>query len=200
LGDFLFLIKTINGGEMGKVLRLDLSGTPTSWLSREEAAVLYVKDMVQWELGKRRLVLFGGINRLSGKQSFLELSPVIATKGDLHRRCHAYGFNNRMLFRRDNYQCMYCGTKHVQMDLTRDHILPRSKGGRDIWENVVAACHRCNHFKADRTPEEAGMELLAVPFRPNIFESMFLAQHVILEDQMEYLEKQFSGKRIWLAA
>jgi hypothetical protein len=190
----------MDGGKMGKVLRLDLSGTPTSWLSREEAAVLYVKNMVQWELGKKRLIMFGGFNRLSGEQSILEISPVIATKGDLHHRCQAFGFNNRMLFRRDNYQCMYCGIKHTQLDLTRDHIVPRSKGGRDIWENVVAACHRCNHFKADRTPGDAGMELLAVPFKPNIFESIFLAQHVVLEDQMEYLEKQFSGKRIWHAA
>lgn len=185
---------------MRRVLRLDLSGTPTSWLSREDAAVLYVKDLVQWELGNKILIMLGGFNRISGKQSSLEMSPVIATKGDMHRRGPARGFNNRMLFRRDNYHCMYCGTQHSHVNLTRDHIVPRSKGGKDIWENVVAACHRCNHFKADRTPEEAGMELLAIPFRPNISESMFLAQHTVLEDQMEYLEKQFSGNRIWNVA
>lgn len=185
---------------MDKILRLDVSGTPTSWLSREEAAVLYVKSLVQWEIGDRNLIILGGINRFTGRQSSLEISPVIATRGANQGRRTVSGFNNRMLFRRDNYRCMYCGTQHCQAELTRDHVVPRAQNGKDIWENVVAACVRCNHFKADRTPEKAGMKLLAVPFRPNIFESMYLAQHRVLADQMEYLEKQFSGKRNWKAA
>ena len=185
---------------MGRVLRLDISGTPTSWLSREDAAVLYVKNLVQWEIGDKSLIIFGGTNRLTGKQSVLDISPVIATRGDTHRRKSVSGFTNPMLFRRDNYLCMYCGGKFNHAQLTRDHVVPRAQGGLDIWENVVAACARCNHFKADRTPEQAEMALLAIPFRPNIFESMYLAQHKVLEDQMQYLKKQFSGKRIWKIA
>lgn len=185
---------------MGKVLRLDISGTPTSWLTREEAAVLYVKNLVLWELGTQHLVIFGGTNRRTGKQSSLTMKSVIATRGEVVKHKVGKGFSNRMLFRRDNYRCMYCGKQCLHNHLTRDHIVPKSKGGKDIWENVVAACARCNHFKADRTPEEAGMALLAIPFKPNIFESMFLAQHQVLEDQMDYLEKQFSGKRTWTAA
>ena len=182
---------------MDRVLRLDISGTPTSWLSQEEAAILYVKNRVQWEVGEKNWVIFGGINRLTGKQSSLAIRSVIATCGNVHRAKSFSGFNNQMLFRRDNYRCMYCGAKFSHAELTRDHVVPRAQGGRDIWENVVAACSRCNHFKADRTPEQAGMKLLAIPFRPNLFESMYLAQHKVLEDQMEYLEKQFSGKRQW---
>ncbi|PCK07034.1 MAG: hypothetical protein COA42_16360 [Alteromonadaceae bacterium] len=185
---------------MGRVLRLDIAGTPTSWLSREDAALLYVKDLVLWELGEKGFTMRGGLNRISGERSHLDISPVIATKGDIKGRRSLMGFNNRMLFRRDNYRCMYCGQQYGHVNLTRDHVMPRSRRGKDTWENVVAACRRCNHFKADRTPEEAGMALLAVPFRPNISESMFLAQHKVLEDQMEYLERQFSGKRIWSAA
>lgn len=185
---------------MGRVLRLDIRGTPTAWISREEAAVLYMKKLVQWELGDKCLKMFGGINRRTGLRSFLEISPVIATSGAALRHTENIGFNNRMLFRRDNYQCMYCGNQQHHLLLTRDHVVPRCRGGRDIWENVVAACSRCNNFKADRTPEEAGLELLAIPFRPNIFESMYLAQHRILVDQMEYLERQFSGNRMWHAA
>lgn len=185
---------------MSRVLRLDLSGTPTSWLTREDAAVLYVKQLVVWELGDTYQELRGGVNRVSGLRSRLTISPVIATRGDVHIGPRVVGFNNRMLFRRDNYHCMYCGQKYCHAELTRDHVVPRSKGGRDAWENVVAACRRCNQHKADRSPHEADMELLAVPFRPNIFESMFLAQHKVLEDQMDYLEKQFSGKRIWSVA
>lgn len=185
---------------MGRILRLDISGMPTSWLSREDAAVLYVKKLVQWEIGDKNVVISGGINRVTGRRSVVEISPVIATRGNTYRRNVGFGFNNRMLFRRDNFRCMYCGIQYCQSVLTRDHVVPRAQGGKDIWENVVAACGRCNHYKADRTPEEAGMKLLAIPFRPNIFESMYLAQHNVLEDQMEYLEKQFSGKRIWKSA
>lgn len=185
---------------MAKVLRLNMAGTPTSWLSLEEAAVLYVKKMVQWEIGKKYISLFGGINRRSGEQSVLDISPVVATKGDVYSRSHSHVFNNRMLFRRDNYTCMYCGKQFAHTDLTRDHIVPRSKGGKDVWGNVVAACRRCNQFKADRAPEDAGMALLAVPFKPNVYEAMFLSQHKPLDVQTHYLEKQFSGKRIWKAA
>lgn len=185
---------------MARILRLDLAGRPTSWLSREDAAVLYVKGLVQWELGAKRLVLLGGINRQRGEQSTVVMRPVIATRGRLHSIPLVSGFDNRMLFRRDNYQCMYCGSQHTAGNLTRDHIQPRSRGGADTWENVVAACQRCNSMKADRTPEEAGMALLAIPFRPNIFEAMYLAQHRVLDDQMDYLAKQFSGRRVWHAA
>lgn len=186
---------------MGAILRLDLTGTPTAWLSREMAATAYVKGLVRWELGKKKIILHGGFNRW-GEQSILALSPVIATAGEivLSRSRTARSCTNRMLFRRDNYRCMYCGQKFNERSLTRDHVIPRSKGGSDKWENVVAACQRCNHHKADRTPEQAGMKLLAVPFRPNVFEAMYLAQHTVLADQMEYLEKQFSGLRDWQAA
>ncbi len=185
---------------MNSVLRLDLSGNPQAWISREDAVVLYVKEQVVWELGETKLVMLGGHNRLTAKQSFLEMAPVIATRGDIGRRLMRKGLTNRMLFKRDNHLCMYCGDRFVHAELTRDHVVPRARGGKDIWENVVAACKRRNHAKADRTPEQAGMALLAVPFRPNVFESMFLSQHTVLEDQMEYLEKQFSGKRTWNAA
>lgn len=185
---------------MAAILRLNLAGTPTAWLTCEMAATAYVKGLVRWELGKQTIVLRGGINAL-GVRSRLVMSPVIATEGDIFRRDKTSdSFTNRMLFRRDNYRCMYCGYRFPEKVLTRDHVQPRSKGGADKWENVVAACQRCNHFKADRTPEQAGMKLLAVPFRPNIYEAMFLAQHAVLADQMDYLEKQFSGMREWQAA
>jgi hypothetical protein len=62
---------------------------------------------------------------------------------------------------------------------------------------VVAACKRCNWQKDNRTPEEARMPLLAVPFRPNPWEWHFLAKDRILADQMDYLSQQFSARRDW---
>jgi len=62
-------------------------------------------------------------------------------------------------------QCQYCGKKNVQ--LTLDHVLPRSRGGIDSWENLVTACVSCNNKKGNHTPEEAGMKLMTVPKKPN---------------------------------
>lgn len=185
---------------MNRILRLDQAGTPTAWLTREQAATLYVREQVLWEIGDRQWCVFGGINRATGQRSVVELSPIVAVKAvQKVARSHAT-VSNRMLFRRDNFLCMYCGGKFSQAELTRDHITPRSRGGSDRWENLVAACRRCNHRKADRTPEEAGMALLAIPFRPNAYEAMYLDNQRIVADQMAYLEQQFSGRRDWLAA
>ncbi|WP_317932238.1 HNH endonuclease [Halioxenophilus sp. WMMB6] len=182
---------------MVSILRLDSTGTATAWLSRSEAALLYVKNQVQWELGELIFNLTGGVNRASGQRSHIALRAIIATRGREQQAQPAPPLCNRLLFRRDNYRCMYCGQRFLARELTCDHIVPRAQGGQNRWQNVVAACKRCNHFKADRTPEQAGMVLLAVPFCPNRSEGLFLAQHQVLADQMEYLEKQFSGNRIW---
>jgi 5-methylcytosine-specific restriction endonuclease McrA len=69
------------------------------------------------------------------------------------------------IFNRDQYMCMYCGQKARQ--LTLDHVIPRFRGGKHTWENVVSACAPCNRRKAGRTPQEAGMKLLRVPAPPD---------------------------------
>jgi 5-methylcytosine-specific restriction endonuclease McrA len=75
-------------------------------------------------------------------------------------------FSRKNLFRRDAYTCQYCGAQPGTGDLTIDHVVARSKGGRSTWTNCVVACFRCNLKKSDRTPEEAGMRLRAKPERP----------------------------------
>jgi len=79
---------------------------------------------------------------------------------------HFYGpakLSNINLFTRDNHYCKYCGAEE---NLTRDHVVPLSRGGKDVWENVVTSCTKCNNRKGDRTPEEAGMRLNIVPKPP----------------------------------
>lgn len=75
--------------------------------------------------------------------------------------------------------------------------MPRVQGGQDVWTNVVTACRRCNHRKGGNTPEQAHMSLLAIPFTPNQYEWMYLANRNILGDQMDYLKTRFSGRRSW---
>jgi hypothetical protein len=81
--------------------------------------------------------------------------------------------NNETLFRRDAYLCLYCGERHSSRELSRDHVRPFSQGGRDVWTNVVAACRSCNNYKAWRTPEQAKLQLIAVPFMPTYAEYIF---------------------------
>jgi 5-methylcytosine-specific restriction endonuclease McrA len=64
---------------------------------------------------------------------------------------------------RDRNTCQFCGRVFPSSELTLDHVLPRSRGGRSSWENLVACCYRCNNTKGDRTPEEAGLKLARKP-------------------------------------
>lgn len=71
--------------------------------------------------------------------------------------------SRRNIMRRDNFTCMYCGKKS---DLTIDHVIPKSRGGGDVWENLTTACEKCNVKKGNKTPKEAEMPLKKKPYRP----------------------------------
>lgn len=76
-------------------------------------------------------------------------------------------FSRQNIYARDKYRCQYCGDKFAPEDLTYDHVLPRSRGGRTEWRNIVTCCVECNRRKGGRTPVEAGMRLIRKPSRPN---------------------------------
>lgn len=78
----------------------------------------------------------------------------------------AVRLSRRNLMIRDQYQCQYCGRRPNPRDLNVDHIIPRSRGGLDSWENLVVSCRVCNLRKGRRTPGEAGMSLLSTPHHP----------------------------------
>jgi 5-methylcytosine-specific restriction endonuclease McrA len=182
-----------------QILRLDKAGTPISWINLEEAACLYTKELILWSIGEPRLVIRGGYNRITQKQSILTFAPVIAVDGTIHSsNHHVPSLTNSLLFARDHFICMYCGEKFSRSKLTRDHVIPKGQGGKDSWENCVTACLPCNHRKGCRTPEQAGMTLLAVPYKPNKYEYLALANRNILVDQMMFLEKGFSHRSQFL--
>lgn len=72
--------------------------------------------------------------------------------------------NRQNIYKRDGHNCQYCGSRD---NLTLDHVLPSSRGGKSSWTNLVTACRRCNSLKGDRTPEEANMLLRQKPYRPS---------------------------------
>jgi hypothetical protein len=174
-----------------QVLKLDVAGCPVEWISWRLAVTLYARERVQWEAGQARFTLTGG-RRGDGSRSSMTINSIIAVHDRSRRFEHGHvPLTNRALFQRDGYRCLYCGEACAPDALTRDHVVPVSRGGVDAWTNVVSACVDCNQRKDAQTPEEAGMPLLALPYRP---------------DPASYLLLVASGRRItacqmsWLAA
>lgn len=171
------------------VLQLDVSGRPQAWISTREAAVLYACDSIAWTLGGPFRVLRGGIQRSSGRQSRIEVHPIIAVRGAVPSRAWRTvpALTNPKLFTRDRLLCAYCGHLFPNEMLTREHIVPVSRGGRDSWMNCITACKACNGRKGNRLPEEAHMGLLYLPYVPSLHEDMILRGRRILADQMDFL-------------
>lgn len=175
-----------------QLLALDAHGRVLNWISWQDAACLYARDAVIWTLGEPCIELRGGMDRFSGERSTMQLHPIIASRG--HVRTKGWDptptLTNPALFARDANLCMYCGQEFTKPHLTRDHVQPVSKGGIDVWENVVAACIPCNSRKGNRTPQQANMPLLAIPYKPSWVEHLILSNRNILADQMEFLKSQ----------
>ncbi len=171
------------------VLQLDISGRPQAWISVREAAAMVACDAVAWTLGEPCAVLRGGIQRATGRQSRIEVPPILAARGAMPPRAWRQepALSNPKLFVRDRHICAYCGARFHEDELTREHIQPTSRGGRDHWMNCITACRSCNHRKGARLCHEAGMALLYLPYVPSLHEDMILRGRRILVDQMEFL-------------
>lgn len=178
-----------------RILRLNVAGQPIDWVSWQEAVCLYAREIVVWTLGDAVLRIRGGHSRFDSSQSHVDIHSIVACDGKVMPRTRGVPpLTNEALFRRDLSTCLYCGNTFPDGELTRDHVAPTSRGGKDTWLNVVAACKRCNHHKGNRTPEEAAMELLALPYAPNFAEYLALINSGrILGDQMDFLKKSFSA-------
>ena len=179
-----------------QVLRTDAAGMPIDWVTYQEAVRSYHAGRVLYSCGNLLYKVYGGISAITGLQSVLEINSIIATDGESqskwhHREHYTPPLTNHTLFSRDDFLCMYCGNEFYKKELSRDHVTPLSQHGADTWNNVVTACKRCNNYKAGRTPEQAGLQLLAVPFIPTHAEYVYLRGRQILADQMEFLKAHF---------
>jgi 5-methylcytosine-specific restriction endonuclease McrA len=102
-------------------------------------------------------------------------------------------FNRRNLYARDGNRCQYCGRRMPTSELSLDHVLPRSQGGKTTWENIVCCCIRCNVKKGGRTPEQASMHLITRPVKPR--RSPVIS--VRLTDERYWSWKQFLDNAYW---
>lgn len=177
-----------------RVLRLNIAGQPIEWLTWREGVCLYARGLVSWTLGGVVRSVRGGRSRYTGQRTIIDLPAIIACDGERMTPVRRHPpLTNTALFHRDDFRCLYCGDYFAAESLSRDHVIPTSRGGLDRWENVVAACKRCNQRKGNALLGELDMTLIALPYRPNPYEYLALINsHRIRGDQMEYLQPQFS--------
>ena len=168
------------------VLALDSSGFPNRWINYESAITAICKDQVSWSLGSEH-IYYGGNSRLTGEISSVSVPSIMAIKGMYHPKRRIPPLTNRNLFGRDKNICCYCGDLTPSEKLTRDHIIPVSKGGLNVWSNVASACKACNCAKDDKLLSQWGKELLYVPYVPDRCEHLILANRKVSVCQMEFL-------------
>jgi 5-methylcytosine-specific restriction endonuclease McrA len=150
---------------MRSALVLNASYEPLSTVALQRAVVLVLQDKAVVEHAHP-------LHRVRAASVDLPLPRVIRLRRYVRvpfRQRAAW--SRRAVLVRDAHRCAYCGRRGT----TVDHVVPRSRGGGDTWLNTVAACGSCNHRKADRTPEQAGMALLFSPFEPTPAASLMLA-------------------------
>lgn len=143
---------------MGRVLVLNASYEPLSFISVQRAIVLLLRE-------KAEALEIDLARRMRSERNAFEV-PLVIRLVTYVRIPHRLSIplSRRTLLSRDGHICQYCGGSTDL--LTIDHLIPRSRGGQTTWENCVIACMPCNHRKGNRTPEEANMVLRQKPVRP----------------------------------
>ncbi len=140
-----------------RVLLLNQNYEPLSVCSARRAIVLLFQ-------GKAEMISRADGVRVHTVRTSYALPSVVRLWQYRHVPYKRIMLSRKNIMTRDNHQCQYCGTKKGTM--TVDHVIPRKRGGKDVWTNLVAACTRCNNKKGDLTPERAGMTLRRKPTRP----------------------------------
>lgn len=144
---------------MGEVLVLNATYEPLSVVSVKRAIILLLKDKA--ELVEAAEAMLRSENVSVPIPLVIRLVYFVKIPRRLSLPLTRHG-----VLTRDHFTCQYCGTTPPRPELTMDHILPRSRGGKSAWDNVVTACKKCNGRKGNRTPAEANMKLQTQPTRP----------------------------------
>ncbi len=150
---------------MGKVLVLNASYEPLNITSWRRAIVLLLKGKAEQVEHNGRVVYHN-----------IPLPTVIRLRHYIKVPYKEIPLTRKNILHRDSHSCQYCG--YTGEDLTLDHVVPRSRGGGEFWENMVTACVRCNIKKGNRTPKEANMPLRQVPRRPHSSLYFEVTKHV----------------------
>lgn len=121
--------------------------------------------VVSWKRGIKLLLtekvhvleFYTNCEIITGSNEVYKVPKTVLLKKYIKLPDRMYRPNRRNIFLRDNYSCAYCLKQLEPEELSIDHILPKSRGGKETWENLITSCKICNCLKGDRTPEEAGL-------------------------------------------
>tara|TARA_A100000164_G_scaffold378676_1_gene420885 strand:+ start:616 stop:1152 length:537 start_codon:yes stop_codon:yes gene_type:complete len=141
-----------------KTLKLDLTYRPIEVIDSIEALVLCL-------VGKA-IAVEEYENTIRSPSSMFQLPSVIVLKNLVKYRITTIHCTRENVMARDKYTCQYCGDRPLKKELTLDHVLPKSRGGQNTWQNLVSACKKCNQKKGNKTPKEARMFPMNKPCKP----------------------------------
>jgi 5-methylcytosine-specific restriction endonuclease McrA len=144
---------------MSGVLVLNYDYTPLNITSIKRGVVLIIK-------GKAEIIKFDESPIITGYSNYVRPSIIRLLKYIKHNTRNIK-VNRTRVYKRDNHECVYCGSKK---QLTLDHVIPKSKGGRNEWNNLVTCCFKCNLKKGDKTLEESKMVMKIKPYVPSILD------------------------------
>ncbi|MDH4038315.1 MAG: HNH endonuclease [Candidatus Krumholzibacteria bacterium] len=145
-------------GSFEHVLLLNASFEPLNVIGWRRAVKLIVLDKAEVVVASEREI--HSVTRRMAVPSVVRLTTFVR----FHRR--EAKFSRRNIYTRDGFVCQYCGDRPPVSELTCDHVVPRSRGGRTEWSNIVTCCIPCNRRKGGRTPAEAGLHLVKKPAQP----------------------------------
>ena len=160
---------------MQQVLVLNFDFTPLNVTSLQRGFILVIK-------GKAEIIEADSNPIVTAYKEYVR-PLIIRLLRYINYRGNSIRVNRQRVFKRDNHQCLYCGS---QKELTIDHVQPRSRGGRNTWTNLVTCCSKCNHKKGNKTPEEANMKLRKKPYEPT-----FVNEHESLTGVWDKVKETF---------
>ena len=143
-----------------KALKLDATYRPVEVIDAIEALVLCI-------IGKAK-ALETYAKEIRSPSTTFEIPAVIVLKTVVRYRFGGIMCNRQNIIWRDHNTCQYCGATFATNNLTIDHLIPKSRGGKNTWKNLVAACKKCNQKKGCRTPQECGMIPIRKPKKPKV--------------------------------
>ena len=166
---------------MDRILVLNASYMPLGMVTWMKAICLLWQDKAEVVEAGERIV------RSPSLEMQVPSIVRLTSQVPFHRRRTRLSRTN--LLRRDDYTCQYCGKRLPASELNMDHVIPRSRGGRPSWTNIVTACVKDNHRKGSKTPAEAGMRLLREPRKPSwsVADEIRLAVPAVPESWKIYL-------------
>lgn len=139
------------------ILVLNADGTPINMASFKQGYLLIHK-------GKAQVLAYEENQAINSEKLTFNKPVVIQLNKYVVMPYKKLNLSKTNIFKRDKHTCVYCGSKEK---LTLDHIMPKSRGGKNTWENLVTACFPCNHRKGARTAIEAGMKMINIPVMPS---------------------------------